>query len=54
MIDRTKFIETFWEICDERDLYLYSMTNVEVELLLRETLDRMERIDQQIREILET
>jgi hypothetical protein len=53
VIDREKFIETFWEICDERDLYLYSMTNTEVDLLLCETIDRIEKIDEQVRKIIE-
>jgi len=43
MIDKEKFIETFWEICDERDLYLYQITNEEIELLLTETIDRAEK-----------
>ena len=43
MIDKAKFIETFWEICDERDLYLYSITNKEIDLLLAETIDRVEK-----------
>jgi hypothetical protein len=43
MIDKTKFRETFWEICDERDLYLYNITNEEIDMLLAETVDRFEK-----------
>jgi len=43
MIDKVKFIETFWEICDERLLYLYNITNEEIDMLLAETIDRVEK-----------
>jgi len=52
MIDKEKFIETFWEICDERDLYLYNITNQEIDLLLAETIDRVEGVEAKIREIM--
>lgn len=53
MIDKVKFIETFWEICDERDLYLYSITNEEIDMLLAETIDRVGGIEAKVRAIVE-
>lgn len=53
MIDKKLFIETFWEICDERDLYLYSITNEEIDMLLAETIDRVEGVEVKVREAVE-
>lgn len=53
MIDKKLFIETFWEICDERDLYLCSMPVEDIDILLAETIDRVEGVEVKIRAIVE-
>jgi len=53
VIDKEKFIETFWEICDERDLDLYNITNQEIDILLAETIDRVEGVEVKVRAIVE-